>query len=112
MILFLLAGCSHSKLKELEDVLFDQKEVFVMIEENEMLEEWKISKSDYTDHIAVKTLVVLDQKKIYVFENADDALKRQAGLLGYYKSEIQNYTIFMSHENLQILTQIEDILNK
>lgn len=115
LLLFLFVlGCEQkNRLDELEKKLYQLKDVYVLINQNEM-NQLGINKNDYKDYIALKTLVVYERKEIFVFYDGNESLKEK--LIQMKKEnmeyiEMNNY-IYYGINDESVIKLVEDTLNK
>ena len=113
LLLFLLVlGCKEKNLlDELENRIFELDEVYVYIEEDDMIESLGIHKEDYEDYMAMKTLIVYEQKEFYVFYELKDSLKHQLNKEGYILIEMDGY-VYFGVNDLDVIQMFKDTLNK
>ena len=116
LVFLLLAGCSSvRKLESLEKALYETDTVYVEMEKEELYEKLLIHDQDYSDCIAIKTLVVLNGNEIFIFENASDDLKKKLEIYGNEQGEIINidiFSVYMSNKNKEMADLITKYLNE
>lgn len=115
LILILLMGCTPvRKLETLENALYEWNDVYVEIDENELYERLNISKKDFSDKITLKTLVVLDQKELFIFEDPSEYLKIQLQNLSDENTEYKenkSFSIYLTHKDPELIDFILKYLN-
>lgn len=116
LLLFLfLVGCEQvSPLKELEKQLYELSEIYVQVSQEEFHSKLMITQNDYDSFLTLKTLIVWNQKEIFIFENPSAFLIEK---LNIYKKEntrlyeIDDYVIYTS-DDVEITDKIAQVLNK
>lgn len=111
LILILLVGCTHvSKLDEIETIISELDEVYVGMDENEMLSHLQLNHSEISNYKAFETLLVIDSKEIYVFENLDDQIIVRLSHLNYKVEQVNEFVIVMSERDEDLLLKIKEKL--
>lgn len=115
LLLFLFVfGCKEKNLlDELENEIYEYEEVYVVINQEE-LNSFDIQKEEYEDFLGLKTLVVYEQKEIYVFYNGNDALKaklKERNNEGFVFVDMDDY-VYYGVNDLKIIDLVKETLNK
>ena len=102
MICLMFVGCTPvRKLEDLENALYETKDVYVEMEK------------DFSDFIALKTLLVFNEKEIFIFENASEHLlqvlkEKEKGFISVF----DKYTVYLSEKDEELLNLITKYLNE
>lgn len=108
-------GCQDKHLfDELESKLFELDEVYVLVDKKDLHEKFDINESNYEDVIALKTLIVYEQKEIFLFDQASEALKNKIYSLNHDSNivlEIDSYFYYGVNDS-KIIKIVENTLNK
>lgn len=115
LVLFvLLCGCaSNHKFERLQELLYQQEEVYVQMNDEELFEKLTIQRKDYEKVIALKTLVVWQQKEIIIFYKPNESIETKFKSYrkeGYDLYTIDDYLIYMNEKNA-CKGLIEQLLN-
>lgn len=111
LIFILLVGCTQvSKLDEIETIMSELDEVYVVMDENEMLNHLQLQHSEISNYKAFETLLVIDSKEIYVFENLDNQIIVRLSQLNYKVEQVNEFVIVMSENNKDLLFKIKEKL--
>ena len=114
MICLMFVGCtSVRKLEDLENALYETKDVYVEMEKAAVFEYFSINEKDFSDFIALKTLLVFNEKEIYIFENASEHLlqvlkEKEKGFISVF----DKYTVYLSEKDEELLNLITKYLNE
>lgn len=117
LLLFFLFvfGCKEKNLlDELENGLYSLNEVYVLMDNKEVLERFDIKENDYEDLLALKSLILYEQKEILVFYKISDSLKEEIQLLkaeNCISFEMDSY-FYYGIDDSDIISYIKDTLNK
>lgn len=110
VLVLLLSACQNSKIENIKSVIYDSSDIYVEMQENEMREKLNININQYHTFLAFKSLIVLNQKEIYVFYKPSNDLKIQLSKLTYSQTEIDDYLIVLSKKDENLIASIKKIL--
>lgn len=117
LLLFFLFifGCKEKNLlDELEKDLYTLNEVYVLMDDSEVYEKFKIKDNEYEELLALKSLIFYEQKEIFIFYKISDSLKKEIQLLNeenYISFEIDSYFYYGINDS-DVIDFVENTLNK
>lgn len=113
LCLFMLFSCANRRdLEPLQDALYELDTIYVDADFSQIQSLLDITEDDFKDVILLESLIVYEQKVLYIFQNPSLYLKEKLYKLDNYIFEYNNFIIYMNIYDLELLNLINNYLNK